>query len=57
MADARYIAMAFHEWIVKHGWTKHSSGDYWYRSKNHNQWPPDESLTEEELLDKFFGKN
>lgn len=56
MGDARYIAMAFHKWMLEQGWHKHSSGEYWYRSKDYHQWPPDESATEEELLAKFFGK-
>ncbi len=54
--DCRQLALAFHEWMLKQGWTKHSSGEYWYKSKNQHQWPPDETADEEELLEKFFGK-
>lgn len=35
-------------------WTLHSSGQYYYKSKDHHQWPPDETASKEELLQKFF---
>jgi hypothetical protein len=50
----RQIALAFHLWMIKNGWQEHSSKEYWYRSKDSHQWPPDETVTEEELLNKFF---
>ena len=56
MGDPRHIALAFHKWMIEQGWTLHSSREYYYRSKNFHQWPPDETADEKELLDKFFGK-
>jgi hypothetical protein len=38
-------------------WTEHSDGKYFYKSKRHNQWPPDEVATKNELLFRFFGIN
>lgn len=38
-------------------WEEHSSGEYFYKSKNSNQWPPDETATKEELLDKWLPKS
>lgn len=35
-------------------WTEHSSGRYFYKSEDSSQWPPDETASKEELLDKFF---
>lgn len=35
-------------------WHEHSSKQYFYKSKDFNQWPPDETATKEELLRKFF---
>lgn len=49
-----YSVMAFHRWMVKEGWQEHSSRDYFYKSKDHSQWPPDQTATEEELLRMFF---
>ena len=37
------------------GWHQHSSGRYFYRSKDHHQWPPDETATKEELIKQYFG--
>lgn len=50
------LALMFHHWMINKGWTKHSSGEYYYRSKDFHQWPPDETATEDELL-KMFGGN
>lgn len=38
-------------------WTEHSDGFYFYKSKNRNQRPPDEVVTKNELLFRFFGMN
>ena len=35
-------------------WHLHSSEEYFYKSKNFNQWPPDETATKEELIKRFF---
>lgn len=40
----------FGVWLVNSGWTKHSSGEYWYRSKDFHQWPPDETCDEIDLI-------
>lgn len=37
------------------GWTQHSSGRYFYKSKDHSQWPPDETATKDELIKRYFG--
>jgi hypothetical protein len=37
-------------------WHQHSSGEYFYKSKDFHQWPPDETATKEELLKRFFGQ-
>jgi hypothetical protein len=49
-----YGAMAFHKWMVEKGWHEHSSKEYFYRSKDFNQWPPDQTATDDELLRMFF---
>lgn len=57
MSKYPYVVIAFHEWMIKENWKKHSSGEYYYRNgpRNDNQWPPKETATEEELLAEFFG--
>lgn len=45
--------LAFHKWMIETGWKEHSSGRYYYRSKDYHQWPPDETCEESELLDKY----
>ncbi len=55
MSNKPVIVMAFHRWMVVEGWIEHSSKKYFYKSKDSHQWPPDETATEEELLEKFFG--
>ena len=56
VSGALPLALSFHQWMINKGWTKHSSGEYYYRSKDFHQWPPDETATEDELL-KMFGGN
>jgi hypothetical protein len=46
------LGWAFAEFMKD--WQLHSSGKYYYKSTNHGQWPPDETATKEELLNKFF---
>lgn len=45
--------LSFHKWMSESGWHKHSSGQYYYRSKDHHQWPPDETCEERELVGKW----
>ena len=49
------VSMAFHKWMVNEGWHEHSSKEYWYRSEDFHKWPPDETASEEELVNKFLG--
>jgi len=44
---------AFLWWVHEQGWHKHSSGEYYYKSKDFHQWPPDESITIEDLKVQF----
>lgn len=44
--------LEFAKWLAESGWTKHGNG-YYYRSKDHNQWPADETCLEEDLLDAW----
>lgn len=44
---------AFLWWVHSNGWHKHSSGEYYYKSKDFHQWPPDESITIEDLKVQF----
>lgn len=53
MSTKRTTAFAFHNWMTKHGWTLHSSNEFWFRITHPNQWPPEESLTEDLLWKKF----
>ena len=53
-ASLPYGAMAFHRWMVEKGWHEHSSKEYFYRSENFHQWPPDQTATGDELLKMFF---
>ena len=47
-------AWEFAKWMKQ--WHEHSSREYYYKSKNFHQWPPDETATKEELIEMFFGK-
>jgi len=44
---------AFLWWVHSNGWHKHSSGEYYYKSKDFHQWPPDEAITIEDLKVQF----
>ena len=44
---------AFLWWVHEQGWHKHSSGEYYYKSKDFHQWPPDEAKEIEELKKEF----
>jgi len=44
---------AFLCWVHSNGWHKHSSGEYYYKSKDFHQWPPDEAKEIEELKKEF----
>jgi hypothetical protein len=49
--------MAFVKWLQKEGWYEHSSKEFWYRNtEDFHKWPPDETATEKEVFEKFFGK-
>lgn len=43
----------FHKWIIENNWEEHSSKQYWHRSKNRKDWPPDETCEKSELVNKF----
>ena len=51
------VVLDFHNWVVREGWCRRvgSNGTTYHRSDTHNQWPPDEEVTENELLIKYFG--
>jgi len=44
---------AFLWWVHEQGWHKHSSGEYYYKSKDFHQWPPDEAKEIEDLKKEF----
>ena len=46
-------ALAFYKWMMQSGWREHSSGNYYYRSKDHHQWPLDETCEESELYNEY----
>lgn len=50
-------AIKFHKWLLFNNWEEHSSGEYWHRSKNKHDWPPDEICTEKELFAKYWQQN
>lgn len=54
ITDHKKIAFKFHKWMNDCGWNLHSSHEYYYRSENFHQWPPDETADEEELWEKFL---
>jgi len=44
---------AFLWWVHINGWHKHSSGEYYYKSKDFHQWPPDEAKELDALKVEF----
>jgi hypothetical protein len=49
-------AIGLHRWILENNWEEHSSGDYWHRSKDRHQWPPEETATAKELCVKYWNE-
>lgn len=47
----------FHKWLVSEHWEEHSSGQYWYRSKDRHQWPPEQTCDETELVNLYKQSN
>lgn len=43
----------FYNWLIENHWEEHSSGEYWHRSKDRHQWPPEETCEKNELISKF----
>jgi hypothetical protein len=53
MMQDRWFPGAFLWWVHSNGWHKHSSGEYYYKSKDFHQWPPDEAKELDELKVEF----
>jgi hypothetical protein len=51
--DKEREIMSFYKWMRESGWHEHSSGQYYYKSKDFHQWPPDETCEESELIGKW----
>lgn len=47
----------FHKWLITEHWEEHSSGQYWHRSKDRHQWPPEQTCEEKELYNLYKQSN
>lgn len=50
----REAMVEYYTWRVTSGWELHSSGEYYYRSKDRHQWPPEETCELHELFQHFL---